>query len=135
MPRRVSVSLLFAIVSLSALAGGGCARSRVVTISAIPADALLRVDGRDRGRGPITETFTFPGDARHTVQAEREGYRSQPRSISKEDTEESIVIELKPVPRTVTFTVSPRPATLKLDGKPLAAGEVSELTKEIEFRV
>src|SRR5688500_11398143 len=54
---------LLLVVCPSLLAGGGgCARALVVTITADPPDALIRVDNRDRGRGPLTETFTFNGD-------------------------------------------------------------------------
>src|SRR4051812_10407808 len=95
----------------------GCSHSRTVTISTIPPDATLRIDGRDRGHGPVTETFAFAGDTdEHRVQAEREGYRSQVKTIGRRDNDVSMVIDLKPIPRTITFSVRPLPATVKLDG-------------------
>jgi hypothetical protein len=114
----------------------GCARSRTVTISTIPADATIRIDGRDRGRGPITETFSFGGGVEnHTVVADREGYRPQRESVSADFARESLVISLKPEKRRVTFNVGPMPATLKLDGKSLSSTRVSDKAVDIEFEI
>lgn len=107
--------------------GGGCARSRVVTITTDPPDAIVRVDNRDRGRGPITETFTFSGDVvAHTVSVRRPGYNEQVVTITPESPE-TLPIRLKPVSRQITVKVNPPDAVVKLDGKavpPLPSGEV-----------
>ena len=114
----------------------GCARTRVVTISTVPADAMIRVDGRDRGRGPITETFTFAGDTDvHRVIARRAGYAEKVVAITPDFDRESIVIELKPVTRQLTFRVTPADATIKVDGEPVPTDAPGEATVELEFPV
>lgn len=122
--------------ALLAIALAGCARTKVVEISAVPPDSNIRIDGKDRGRGPITETFIFAGDtASHTVQAEREGYRQNKVMISPEFDQQRVTINLKPVPRRVTFSVTPMPGLVKVDGVPVSNQQVSEYTKDIEFPI
>ncbi len=124
---------LIAILGLLVLVG--CATSRTVTISTVPPDATLRIDDRERGRGPLTETFTFPGDTQaHRVVARREGYKDQAQTITR-STGESMVIELKPQARRVTFSLRPMPAIVRLDGKPLSATPEREVAADVEFRI
>ena len=132
MLRRFAVLTLLTIW----LCAGGCATTRVVTISTIPADARIRVDNRDRGRGPRTETFIFSGGTEvHHVQVDREGYRPRLGADHSRFLRESLVIELKPASRRVTFSVAPMPATIKLDGKALSPVPVSEISADVEFRI
>src|SRR3954468_9945963 len=107
MSRRRFALLLF-VLSAAVTIGGGCAKSRVVTISAIPSDSTILIDDRIRGRGPITETFTFSGDKdRYRVGAQRQGYKERYKTIAKDDKEDQLVLDLKPVPKTLTFTIKP----------------------------
>jgi TolB protein len=128
--------LLLVVLAAAVTLAGGCARSRVVTVSAIPSDSTILIDGKARGRGPITETFTFSGDKdRYRVTARREGYREQFKTIAKDDTAESVVLDLKPVPKSLTFVIKPVAATIKLDGQPLSPTRVREIQKDVDFRV
>jgi hypothetical protein len=133
--RFAPLVLLVAIVGALTLAGG-CAKSRVVTVSAIPSDSTILIDGKARGHGPIPETFVFSGDKdRYRVTARRDGYREQFKTVAKDDTAESVVLDLKPIPKTLSFVVKPVAATIKLDGQPLSPTRVREVQKDVDFRV
>lgn len=137
-PRTFPVAVVSILVWLLAGASGvGCSRSRVVTISTIPPDATLRINDRAPVKGPVTETFTFGGDReRHLVQAQRDGYRTQVATITRDSPSgDSLVLEMKPIPRQVTFSVQPMPAVVKIDGKPVSSAPVGEITVPVEFRV
>jgi dipeptidyl aminopeptidase/acylaminoacyl peptidase len=134
---RCRFAPIFLFVATAATLAGGCAKSRVVTISAIPSDSTILVDDKVRGRGPITETFTFSGDKdRYRIRARREGYREQFKTVAKDDTAESVVLDLKPIPKVLTFVVKPVAATIKLDGVPLSPTRVREIQNhEVSFKV
>jgi hypothetical protein len=102
----------------------------------VPPDADGRVDDRVRGKGQYTETFTFTSDTDfHRVSVEREGYRRQDVTISPDDPREVLTVELKPVARRVTFTVTPMPAIVRLNGKPLNAVPAAQVETEVAFEV
>lgn len=126
--------LLLAVCAPIVGGGAGCAaRSKVVTITTDPPDAIIRVDRRDRGRGPITETFTFSGDVvAHAVSARRAGYNEQSVTITPESPE-MLRIRLKPVSRRVTVRVKPPDAVVRLDGKVLSPDPSGEITSDVEF--
>jgi dipeptidyl aminopeptidase/acylaminoacyl peptidase len=114
-------------------AGVGCARTRVVTITTDPPDAIIRVDNRDRGRGPITETFAFSGDVvAHTVSVRRPGYLEQVVTITPEAAP-MLPVRLKPVSRQITVRVNPADAVVKLDGTPVPPGPSGEVRATVEF--
>jgi hypothetical protein len=135
MPRAFPVSLnLLAIVSL--YLAGGCATTRTVTITARPADALIKIDGVDRGRGPVTENFTFTdASAVHRVQAVRLGFKDQTVNLTRDFDKETLLIDLKPQTKRVTFNVAPVGGMVYVDGKPLAADPVISTSAELEFTV
>lgn len=111
----------------------GCAGSRVITISAIPPDAVIRVNNKDRGRGPVTEMFSFSGDGTaHTVSARRAGYTENEVTITPESAA-ALVIRLKPLTRRLAIRVQPADAVLKLDGKVLSPNPAGEITADLEF--
>ncbi len=112
----------------------GCAQTRVVSVSTRPADATLKIDGKDVGRGPITHKFEFRTESeQHSVVATRPGYKDHFVSITPTGESNRIFIEMRPKTRMVTFTIKPVPATLSIDGKAVNAEPVSQLTRELEF--
>ena len=125
----------FALLCLS-LVLVGCATTRTVTITARPPDALLKINGVDRGRGPVTETFTFNSDADvHRVQASRLGFKDQTVTLARSFDKNSLLIELRPQTKRLSFSVSPVPGTIYVDGKPLAPDPVVTTSTELEFTV
>ena len=127
--RCIGLAILLAIVA------GGCAQSKTFTISAKPADAEFNIDGVPRGRGPISETFTFDASRMsHRVTATRLGYLEFTKVLTP-DTKSDVVFELKPRTRLVTFNVQPAPAIIYIDGKPITSGPVQNFSTTLEFTV
>ncbi|MCS7033514.1 MAG: PEGA domain-containing protein, partial [Phycisphaerae bacterium] len=131
---RVFARTAVALVAL--VCASGCTVTREFTISAKPADAVLKVEGVERGRGPITEVITFnnENDVRR-VTASRLGYKDQTITLTRDMEKTNIVIELKPQSKRVTVNVSPVPATILVDGRPITAERVTSTTFDLEFTV
>lgn len=109
----------------------GCATQRTVTISTRPSDAFISIDGVDRGRAPVTQTFTFANEGQFfNVIAKREGYKDATWRVTREFTGQERVIALDPLTRTVTFNVAPVPAVLSINGKPVSSDPVSSYTAQ-----
>lgn len=112
----------------------GCSATRSVTISTDPPDANLLIDGRPRGRGPISEVFSFTGQGdSHRVLATRDGYNDQEVQISPNFGKELLVIKLRPQTRLVTLNISPVPANVEIDGDASSSGPVSQIRRELPF--
>lgn len=132
MPRAGSTMLLFC---LSLLAMVGCATQRTVTISTKPADALIEIDGVPRGRGPITEQFSFSNanDLRR-VKVSRLGFKDRLEQLTR-DVKSELYIELRPQTRRITAQILPAPAIVSIDGKAVQDTPTSAVTQELEFTV
>lgn len=113
----------------------GCATTREITISTKPADASLNIDGADRGRGPVTQKFSFGGAEVHHVVASRLGYTSEDIPLTSQYEKSDLLIELRPRTKQVGIHVTPVPAVVTIDGKPQGEGEVSELSLSLPFTV
>jgi len=114
----------------------GCAVSKEITVSTKPADALIKIDGVDRGRGPITETFTFNNETDvRRVQASRLGYKEQTVNLTRDFDKTSLLVELKPQTKRVTINVLPVPGTILVDGRLMGPERVSTNSTELEFTV
>lgn len=114
----------------------GCAVNKTVTITTKPADASVKVNGLERGRGTVVERFTFerPGDVFY-VTASRKGFQDRTVSVTRESADSSLFIELRPHVRRISITTSPVPAIISIDGKPLTAEPVSAISADVEFTV
>jgi Tol biopolymer transport system component len=125
----VSVLLLIAFA-------GGCATNRTITISTRPDDALLRIDGVDRGRGPITEQFSFHDETEtHRVSASRLGFKDEIKEITRDYTSATLEMEMKPQTRKINISIFPVPANVSIDGLPISTDPVSTLSRELPFTV
>src|SRR5687767_8983131 len=114
---------------------GGCSIKRPITITTAPADAQIKINGIDRGKGPITETFVFENKQQtHVVTASRYGFREQPVPIKSDYKSDKLHIELKPFVARITINVAPVPAKLFIDGRQVAA-ETDTITRDLEFTV
>ncbi|HEX4794597.1 MAG TPA: PEGA domain-containing protein [Humisphaera sp.] len=128
-----SLSRLLAVVCL-ALFAVGCVTTREITITARPDDALISIDGQNQGPGPITHKFEFHGDQeQHVVAATRVGYKDQSVPLTRSFAESSLLLEMRPQSRRVTFIVNPVPAVIRVDGKALSPVPSSRLSVELEF--
>lgn len=114
----------------------GCVTERQITISARPADAIITIDGTDRGHGPIAENFQFHGDDVHHISASRLGYASQTVDLTKGYDQPDLLIQLEPQKKTLTIHVTPVPAEIMVDGKSVTPdGPVSDTTVVLPFTV
>lgn len=119
---------------LSLLLMTGCATERTFTISTIPPDATIRIDGIDRGKGPIEESFTFKNaQDEHRITVLRPGYKDATLAIRRDEPEKSIVIPMKPETKQVRFSIGPVPAVLRIDGMPVTSEPVSNWSDTLEF--
>lgn len=123
------------IVALCLVLAGGCATTRKMTISARPDDAILSLDGVNRGRGPITEKLRFHGDEVHRVTASRLGYTPQTVELKADDDRRHLVINLKPRTKQVTIRVSPVPARITVDGRPIGDAPARQASLTLPFTV
>jgi hypothetical protein len=125
----VTAALLFVLLT-------GCATNRTVTITTRPDDAALRIDGIDRGHGPITEQFSFNSDTDvHTVSASRLGFKDETKPLTRDYTSETLDIEMKPQSRTINLSIFPVAANVSVDGVPISPEPVSTISRELPFTV
>ncbi len=124
------------VVPLLFLGAIGCATSHDVQISTHPSDAIISVDGVRRGRGPLKETFTFATDAEtHVISASRLGYKDVSLQVGRDFDRDSLLMELKPRSKRVTFIVTPVPGTVSVDGKPVSPDPISQGSYDLDFAV
>ncbi|MGN6726386.1 MAG: PEGA domain-containing protein [Tepidisphaeraceae bacterium] len=128
-------------ILLPGLLGGlliicGCATRKTVVINSVPGDALIKVNGFDRGRAPVTEKFVFekPTDTFY-VTAIRKGFQDKTATITRDGVGDSITLEMKPHVRRISLVTSPVPAIITVDGRPLNAEPVSAISTDVEFTV
>jgi hypothetical protein len=114
----------------------GCVTERQITVSANPHDAMITIDGTDRGPGPIAQTFKFNGnDDVHHVSATRLGYASQTVELTKGYDQPDLLIQLELQKKTVTFHVAPIAGVISVDGKPVGDAPLTETTVVLPFTV
>jgi len=134
----------------------GCANPGLqVSISTQPSDAILLIDDMDTLRAPLDQRFQFAEGQTHKVLASRFGYSDQERVLKEdpatgrllvsyrdaqgreftETIQNDLKITLPPKQRKLTFVVTPVPGTVLLDGQPLAANPVSQVSKMVDFDV
>jgi hypothetical protein len=131
---RPPLAACFASLVLS-LVAAGCAQSRTVVISTRPPDALIRVGGVDRGRGRVVQKFEFnsPGQV-HQVVASRPGYQDEEALVTIDTPPEPVLtLTLRPLTKRVTINVSPVPAYVSIDGKPVSPDLVSLVAPDVPF--
>ena len=115
----------------------GCATTRTVTIMPKPEDARIKIDRMDRGRGQVTETFTFDSPSEvHLIEVERTGYKMASVQLTRDDPRKIIEVQLAPQTRDIHFAVEPVPAVIKINDKPVTAGPVAVHTeRQLPFTV
>ena len=127
-------SKLMLLVSLLGLFG--CATQKNITIIPRPADALVRVNGADLGRGTIEHKFTFDQpDTTFYVTAVRKGFQDKTFNVTRDYIGETLVMEMKPYVRRLSISTTPVPAIISVDGKPLTGEPTSAVSADVDFTV
>lgn len=121
-------------IILVTLLAAGCATHRKVTIGAQPTDAIIKIDGVEVGRGPVTRTFEFAGpEDVHRVTALRAGYKEDGVTLRRDFRQRELLIQLKPLTRQIHLSVEPAPAIVSIDGKRLSDEPVQQVSRELVF--
>ena len=126
--RRGGVILLLMLLLL-----GGCATTRTFEINATPPDAMVQIDGINKGRGQVEVPITFNSVAdTHTISAQRPGYMPASITVDRDYPDTNIDIQLQPFSRRIHLAVIPQ-GYLKIDGNPVSSDMVSEADPELNF--
>jgi hypothetical protein len=114
----------------------GCAVKRTITVTTRPPDADISIDNAAMGKGKVVHEFEWKDkEDTHTVAVSRLGYKTQEIPLKRDFTEKTLNITLKPQTKRITVNVTPAPAMISIDGKPVSAGPADSLTQELEFTV
>ena len=114
----------------------GCTTTREITISAQPPDAEMTIDGVDRGRGPLIQTFKFnSSDDVHHITAVRLGYAPQTVDLTRDYGGSNLLLTLEKQRRAITLHVKPVPALITIDGSALSDLPVEDTTVTLPFTV
>src|SRR5438552_16698658 len=109
----------------------GCAQTKIITITTKPPDAAIRLDGAEVGKGNVTQPIVFNNkDETHTVTVARLGYKDQAIPLTRSYDQSTLDVELRPLTRRITFTVTPVPAVVSVDGRPLSLEPTEPATAE-----
>ena len=136
MSPRTEVRMRWMLLLAAAWALIGCSTTRQINISTKPADALISVDGADRGKGPVPETFSFKGDETHHVSANVSATSTKDVPLTASYDKPDLLIELKPRTKRFSVHIDPVPASISVDGKPQGDSplEDTQLTPPLHLR-
>ncbi|MGH7214134.1 MAG: PEGA domain-containing protein [Tepidisphaeraceae bacterium] len=112
----------------------GCAQTREITIATRPPDAVISIDGVERGPGPVSEKFFFQ-DASDTKQisAARVGYKDATFQLTREFDRNVLQLDLRPLSKRVHITVGPVPGIVSINGKLLSTEPVDSVVTDLDF--
>jgi Tol biopolymer transport system component len=121
------------LVLLTGLVVVGCSEERVIRITTRPQPAAVRIDGTDVGTAPVVYPFVFSGSRPiHRINLERLGFQDSTVIVTRQSPH-NLVVDLKPITRRVTIAVGPYPATLRINGQPVAPEPVATYTTDLSF--
>jgi dipeptidyl aminopeptidase/acylaminoacyl peptidase len=115
---------------------GACSTTRSVTVTAVPGDAALKLDGESIGTGTATRDIVFQNAQDvHVIAASRLGYKDQSVTLMRDDGRDLIRLELKPQSKHIHVLVEPVAAIVSVDGKAVSADPVSDRAVDLDFTV
>ncbi|MBF0292844.1 MAG: PEGA domain-containing protein [Nitrospinae bacterium] len=104
-----------------------------LTVITSPSGALVKVDGKERGKTPLTITDAQPGDRK--VDIARQGHISVTKNVPVK-AGQSAMLEIKLEARAAKVHVdAPEHATVSFDGKNVGTGPVTKEVAEGELKV
>lgn len=109
------------------------ARHGTLTVITSPSGAVVKIDGREKGKSPITITDVNPGERK--IEISRQGHASASRTVVVKPGEPSM-LEVKLEARTPKIHVdAPIDATVYIDGTRAGTGPVTKDVTEGEFKI
>jgi len=113
-----------------------CSTTRSITVTAVPPDAVLKLDGESIGVGSATHDVVFNGSAdTHVLMASRLGYKDQSVTLTRDEDKSQYQLNLKPQSKRVHVTVEPVAGIVSVDGKAIGADPTSDAGIDLEFTV
>jgi Tol biopolymer transport system component len=110
-----------------------CAKTQKFEISPSPGDSLISVDGSPIGTGSMEQPIKFKNAAdAHTITASHVGYRDKTVTVSRGDPTDVELI-LGPLSRKLTFNVTPVPAVISIDGRPVSPDPLVSTLQDLDF--
>lgn len=95
-----------------------------IRVEAIPNDATIEINGSSVGEGSATAEFPLGEEV--TVVVSRDGYETIEQTVTVEGTADPVRFELERLIGTLMVSVSPDDASIRVDGRRLGTGSVSE---------
>ena len=130
--RRATLALTLA----GAAALAGCAEQRQYTIVTTPRDAIIRINGDERGKGEVKTTLGFSSPAQsYRLTANRTGFEEAIIPVTLGTPQGMLRIDMRPKLKPITINVEPAEATITLDGAPLIDNRVSGMRYELPFKI
>ena len=128
--RRAAALLLTAVLAV------GCAEQRTYTFVSNPRDALIKIDGVERGVGTVEQTLGFTSPARvFSVTASRFGFEDARITVLQTTPQGIVPLDLKPRSRPIQINVEPADAMVSLDGRPISDGRVTSMRYDLPFSI
>lgn len=104
-----------------------------LTVITSPSGAQVKVDGKDRGKTPLTITDAQPGERK--VEVSRPGHVSATKTVAIR-AGQSAMVEVKLEAKTARIHVdAPENATVSIDGKNVGIGPVTKDVAEGELKI
>src|SRR5437870_4689129 len=95
----------------------GCAEKRIVTITAHPSDAVIRIDDQDKGRGSVKQEIVFKNDREtHKISVSKLGYKDRMMVLSKDDKVKNVDLDLHAQTKLINIVVQPVRAIVSING-------------------
>jgi len=94
-----------------------------IRIETVPDDAVVTINGENRGEGSVTAEFPLGEEV--TVSVSRDGYKTVERTVEVEGTAEAVRFELEQLIGTVSVSAQPADATILINGQRVGSGSVS----------
>ena len=134
LPKARHAMLCLTLAGAAALAG--CAEQRQFTIVTAPRDAIIRINGDERGKGEVKTSlgFSSPGQS-YRLTATRTGFEESIVPVTLATPQGMLKIDLRPKVKPITVNVEPAEATITLDGAPLVDGRVAAVRYDLPFKL
>ncbi|MEA3347618.1 MAG: PEGA domain-containing protein [Pseudomonadota bacterium] len=111
----------------------GCCATKSLTITSVPGDARISVDGADLGNSPVVKEFCFKEQPVIPVLVEKKGFRSATIDLAYEPKEKiEYTVTLEPLTKKVSITSNPPGVQICIDGAVKGSTPYSEVFSFVE---
>lgn len=134
--RNRSADARLALLLATAAALVGCAERRQFTIVTTPRDAVIRINGQERGRGEVRATLGFSSPQQtYRITAVRTGFEDANVPVSLGTPQGLLRVDMRPRVKPITINVEPTEAIISLDGAPLSPTRQNAFRYDLPFKL